>query len=450
MLRVFQSILLIILVPAMLLANDPQDSVDTAMHLDDQKSSKKKNAWRKLGQSTLIYAPDDFSIQEPEQMTFKLEGVRMDVYSRDFAQGDVVYLEILRPAGVHGFYSYLYDKDGNQLPLTRTAWGYRILLPIGAQDKREKIELLWKQSVADRFGKARIEIPINEKSFPQTRWYNRVGQFLPEIAPRMAGGEESDPSPEAAESPDPPGGSGTENRENLSAVQPAPGKEPSSESGSDTGPAHDSQSALDSADSEIQETAEEREKREQKEKQALEEEKSEEQLSNFMKKITLEKSLRSQVFERKGNDLITSRLSHPRDMHYVTSQCFTSRVKVSYRYENGRRVEVGRRVVMHNGVDLRGRPGTPIYSIADGQVVLARSMHFEGNFTIIDHGLGIFSGYMHQSNLRVQVGQYVRAGERIGDVGNPGYSTGPHLHLSLWIRGVPVDPISLYSLPIRD
>ena len=47
MLRVFQSILLIILVPAMLLANDPQDSVDTAMHLDDQKSSKKKNARRR-------------------------------------------------------------------------------------------------------------------------------------------------------------------------------------------------------------------------------------------------------------------------------------------------------------------------------------------------------------------------------------------------------------------
>ncbi|MCB1169095.1 MAG: M23 family metallopeptidase [Leptospiraceae bacterium] len=169
-----------------------------------------------------------------------------------------------------------------------------------------------------------------------------------------------------------------------------------------------------------------------------------------MKKITLEKSLKNQVFERKGNDLITNRLSHPRDMHYITSQCFTSRLQIYYKYENGKKVEVNRRVVMHNGVDLRGRPGTPVYAIADGQVVMARSMHFEGNFTVIDHGLGVFSGYMHQSNLRVQVGQYVRAGERIGDVGNTGYSTGPHLHLALWIRGVPVDPLSLYSLPIRE
>ncbi|MCB1165489.1 MAG: M23 family metallopeptidase [Leptospiraceae bacterium] len=169
-----------------------------------------------------------------------------------------------------------------------------------------------------------------------------------------------------------------------------------------------------------------------------------------MQKISLEKSLKNQIFERKSTDLFTSRLSHPRNMHYITSQCFTSRLQITYKTVQGRRVEVGRRVVMHNGVDLRGRPGTPVFSIADGQVVLARPMHFEGNFTIIDHGLGVFSGYMHQSNLRVRVGDYVSAGQRIGDVGTTGYSTGPHLHLALWIRGVPVDPLSLLSVPIRE
>ena len=401
MLRHLYILLCFALFSSVLAANEP----DSAHNLKAQEEpkSEKKNRWRELGQSTRIFAPDDFEIQEPEQLTFKLEGVRMDAYSRGFSQGDVVYIEILRPPKVYGFYSYLYDKQGKALPMTRTSWGYRILLPIGAQDEREKIELTWKQSVGDRFGKAKIEIPINEKSFPQTQWYNRVS-FRPENAPAEAGGGESESS----------------RKEKLDA--------------------HGSPS-------EDQKLAQ---KQEAEEKRMAREEESEEQLSNFMKKVTLEKSLRSQVFERKGNDLITSRLSHPRNMHYITSQCFTSRLKISYKYVNGKKVEVGRRVVMHNGVDLRGRPGTPIYAIADGQVVLARSMHFEGNFTVIDHGLGVFSGYMHQSNLRVQVGQYVRAGERIGDVGNTGYSTGPHLHLALWIRGIPVDPLSLYSLPIRE
>ncbi|MEQ8352844.1 MAG: M23 family metallopeptidase [Leptospiraceae bacterium] len=428
-------IFLFLLCPAILLANSP-DSDHTS-----EAVSGKKNRWRALGQSTRIFSPDDFTIGEPEQLTFRLEGVRMDAYSRGFAQGDIVYLEIIRPPNVHGFYSYLYNKDGEALPLTRTKWGYRILLPIGAQDEREKIELVWKQSVSDWYGRARIEIPINEKSFPQTRWYNRVSQLLPDSAPPFVGGEElesqSDRNVQASMDNSRDDSEGSETSE-VQDLDENPGEELASDS--DASPEGQKQELL----------AQKQKAQETREEQLAREEESEEKLSNFMKKITLEKSLRSQVFERQGNDLITSRLSHPRDMHYITSQCFTSRLKISYKYVNGKKVEVGRRVVMHNGVDLRGRPGTPIYAIADGQVVLARSMHFEGNFTVIDHGLGVFSGYMHQSNLRVQVGQYVRAGERIGDVGNTGYSTGPHLHLALWIRGIPVDPLSLYSLPIRE
>ncbi|MCB1139647.1 MAG: M23 family metallopeptidase [Leptospiraceae bacterium] len=345
----------------------------------------------------------------------------MDAYSRGFAQGDAIYIEIIRPKKVFGFYSYLYDEDGNRLPLTQTSWGYRILLPIGAQDKREKIVLTWKQSVSDRFGTVKIEIPVNQKSFPQTRWYNRVSSLSP-LGPANAGGGESDPVSDDAEK---------NSSDEVASLEDRKGSHVEKKQGSE----NEGSEKVGEANAESHQEGEEE---------------SEQRLSNFMKKITLEKSLKNQVFERKGNDLITSRLSHPRNMHYVTSACFTSRLQIYYKYENGKKVEVNRRVVMHNGVDLRGRPGTPVYAIADGQVVMARSMHFEGNFTVIDHGLGVFSGYMHQSNLRVQVGQYVRAGERIGDVGNTGYSTGPHLHLALWIRGVPVDPLSLYSLPIRE
>lgn len=397
-----------------------------------EKYGEKQNRWKKLGQSTLVFAPSEFALEEPEQLTFRLEGVRMDAYSRGFAQGDAIYIEIIRPNKVFGFYSYLYDEDGNRLPLTQTTWGYRLLLPIGAQDKREKIVLTWKQSVSDRFGTAKIEIPVNEKSFPQTRWYNRVSSLFP-IGPANAGGGGSDAN----------SGDSTSKKEGADEVA-------SLEDRKETRASDTEQESETKASGQDGEEKTRSNQESEAEKEHAGEEESEQRLSNFMKKITLEKSLKNQVFERKGNDLITNRLSHPRDMHYITSQCFTSRLQIYYKYENGKKVEVNRRVVMHNGVDLRGRPGTPVYAIADGQVVMARSMHFEGNFTVIDHGLGVFSGYMHQSNLRVQVGQYVRAGERIGDVGNTGYSTGPHLHLALWIRGVPVDPLSLYSLPIRE
>lgn len=420
---------------------------DSPIHSGNDAAGSSKNTWKTLGQSTQIYAPDDFKIQEPEQRTFHLLGVRMDAYSRGFAQGDVVYLEIIRPANVFGFYSYLYDEDGKQLPLSRTNWGYRILLPIGSQDKREKIILTWKQSASDKFGTAKVELPINSKSFPQTRWYNRVSSLIPDFAPLFAGGGEDsapvvslDDNASAAslapvESPETtPEGAEVQNSEEVpSGDLPSPAEEGA------TAPPEEEASLSDPEAHPIVE----------QESHAAEEE-GEEQLSNFMQKISLEKSLKNQIFERKSTDLFTSRLSHPRNMHYITSQCFTSRLQITYKTVQGRRVEVGRRVVMHNGVDLRGRPGTPVFSIADGQVVLARPMHFEGNFTIIDHGLGVFSGYMHQSNLRVRVGDYVSAGQRIGDVGTTGYSTGPHLHLALWIRGVPVDPLSLLSVPIRE
>lgn len=421
-------------------------SSDAEKKEDSSHRPEKGNKWRVLGRSTKIFAPDEFRIQEPKQLTFHLKGVRMDAYSRGFAQGDAVYLEILRPPKVFGFYSYLYDKEGNQLPLTKTSWGYRILLPIGARDKREKIELTWKQSVSDRFGVARIEIPINEKSFPSTRWYNRVSG-LP-LGPAHAGGDEQEVEESETPRESTNGQQAEPDKGIASKNQDSESRERSVERSETISVEKSTERSETRSEEESDEGAEEKSKGTSEEGHP--EEEGEDRLSQFMQKITMEKNLRSQVFERKGNDLITSRLAHPRDMHYVTSPCFTSRVKISYKYVNGEKVEVGRRVVMHNGVDLRGRPGTPIFAIADGQVVLARDMHFEGNFTVIDHGLGVFSGYMHQSNLRVRVGQYVRAGDRIGDVGNTGYSTGPHLHLALWIRGTPVDPMSLYSLPIRE
>lgn len=158
---------------------------------------------------------------------------------------------------------------------------------------------------------------------------------------------------------------------------------------------------------------------------------------------------KDQVFALNTGNKITSRLSHPRDMHKVTSAFYTTRTILQYYRKNGKKIYKKPRVRPHKGLDLRGRWGDPIIAMADGRVVCAMRMHAEGNFTVIDHGNQIFTGYMHQSKFHVSEGQFVKAGQTIGESGNTGASTGPHLHIALWIRGVPVQPLSLLSLPIR-
>ncbi|AOP35767.1 hypothetical protein A0128_19135 [Leptospira tipperaryensis] len=100
----------------------------------------------------------------------------------------------------------------------------------------------------------------------------------------------------------------------------------------------------------------------------------------------------------------------------------------------------------HGGVDFKGGIGTQIYAINDGTVILSRPMYYEGNFTVIDHGLEVYSLYMHQSELNVKVGDKVKRGDPIGKVGSTGMSTGPHLHLGMRVRGTLVDPRSVLGL----
>ena len=72
---------------------------------------------------------------------------------------------------------------------------------------------------------------------------------------------------------------------------------------------------------------------------------------------------------------------------------------------------------------------------------MSEELDIRGVTTIIDHGIGVFSGYWHQKALNVEVGQEVVRGDVIGYVGNTGLSTGPHLHWEIWVNGVQVDPI---------
>ena len=102
----------------------------------------------------------------------------------------------------------------------------------------------------------------------------------------------------------------------------------------------------------------------------------------------------------------------------------------------------------HGGVDFSGETGTPIYAPAAGRVVLAEQLMVRGGSVLIDHGLGVYSGYWHQSKLAVEVGQWVEAGQLIGYVGDTGLVSGSHLHWELRVGGIAVDPMQWTKMSI--
>ena len=97
----------------------------------------------------------------------------------------------------------------------------------------------------------------------------------------------------------------------------------------------------------------------------------------------------------------------------------------------------------HTGIDIRGSTGTPIRAAMAGRVSQIGYDSVLGNFVTISHHSGYRTVYGHMSVIRTRTGAYVAAGERIGDVGSTGQSTGPHLHFTVYKNGVLVNPRSL-------
>ncbi len=158
-------------------------------------------------------------------------------------------------------------------------------------------------------------------------------------------------------------------------------------------------------------------------------------------------NLRKEAFSHYSPDFLSSIVSHPRDTHFVTSQFWFKRVYREY-YEKDNKRKLKKSIKIHRGIDLRGDPGAPVYSMESGNVVLAADLFFEGKTIIIDHGMRIFSYYMHLNEMFVSKGEMVVSGQRIGAVGSSGRVTGPHLHVSFIIDKVQVDPLSMLCLPI--
>jgi murein DD-endopeptidase MepM/ murein hydrolase activator NlpD len=98
------------------------------------------------------------------------------------------------------------------------------------------------------------------------------------------------------------------------------------------------------------------------------------------------------------------------------------------------------RQAFHEGIDFAATVGTPIIAAAGGVVIAAEYHHDFGNMVEVDHGNDIVTRYAHSSRLLVKVGDIVRRGQHIADVGSTGRSTGPHLHFEVRVKGVAQDP----------
>jgi murein DD-endopeptidase MepM/ murein hydrolase activator NlpD len=104
------------------------------------------------------------------------------------------------------------------------------------------------------------------------------------------------------------------------------------------------------------------------------------------------------------------------------------------------RIDNGVAMAPHLGVDIAAPSGTPIHAPAGARVAIAEPYFLEGNFTMLDHGHGVFTEYLHQSEFKVKVGDVVERGQVIGLVGATGRATGPHSHWGLNWFEVKLDP----------
>lgn len=111
------------------------------------------------------------------------------------------------------------------------------------------------------------------------------------------------------------------------------------------------------------------------------------------------------------------------------------------------RIDNGTPMSPHMGVDMANVEGTPIHSPTDAVVLLTDDFFLEGGFTLLDHGHGVTTHYMHQSRRGVAVGDMVKRGDVIGKIGKTGRATGPHLHWGMnWFQ-VKLDPSLSTSTP---
>lgn len=125
------------------------------------------------------------------------------------------------------------------------------------------------------------------------------------------------------------------------------------------------------------------------------------------------------LYTPEGEALISTKMRYPLDRMHVTSP-FGMRIHPILGVRR-----------FHNGVDLAGRSGAPVYSVKEGIVHSTGSDASNGKFVVLRHKNGYRSYYLHLSRILVRNGQHVGPRQIVGRVGSTGLSSGPHLHLSI-------------------
>lgn len=134
------------------------------------------------------------------------------------------------------------------------------------------------------------------------------------------------------------------------------------------------------------------------------------------------------------------RLTSHDEAYYTDSFVIPAKGRLSTEYGETRYVNDSPTSYRHSGLDIGAPTGTPIYAVNNGKVVLARHLIMTGYTIVIDHGLGLFSVYFHLDKLLVEQGSMVQRGQQIGEMGSTGFSTGPHLHLTMSYYDTNIEP----------
>jgi murein DD-endopeptidase MepM/ murein hydrolase activator NlpD len=118
---------------------------------------------------------------------------------------------------------------------------------------------------------------------------------------------------------------------------------------------------------------------------------------------------------------------------------------ISSHYGSRRSYNGGPPVDPHQGTDIAAKAGAPIHAANSGYASIW-NWYVRGNTIMIDHGLGLWSGYYHLAGVTVTDGQYVNQGDLIGYLGATGLATGPHLHWDVILQGIHTQPLAWTKL----